>query len=108
LIALVETGVPVWALDGGVVDVDSLGIRTALSGEKLGGVRSDGLPLPPGQLIVADAVRVHATLFGEPAPGHAPGPGTHRIVLYAVAVEGVPAIHVEEALWAASDILGLG
>jgi DNA/RNA-binding domain of Phe-tRNA-synthetase-like protein len=91
LIALVETGVPVWALDASVVDLASLGIRTADGGERL---------------VVADAVRVHATLFGDPAPGHAAGPGTDRMVLYAVAVEGVPAIHVEEALWISTDILG--
>jgi DNA/RNA-binding domain of Phe-tRNA-synthetase-like protein len=91
LIALVETGVPVWALDASVVDLASLGIRTADGGERL---------------VVADAVRVHATLFGDPAPGHAAGPGTDWMVLYAVAVEGVPAIHVEEALWISTDILG--
>jgi DNA/RNA-binding domain of Phe-tRNA-synthetase-like protein len=89
LVALIETGVPVWALDAGVVDGDSLGIRSS----------------PEGQLVVADDVAVHATLFGEPAPGHAPGPKTSRIVLFAVGVDGVPAIHVEEALWMATDVL---
>jgi DNA/RNA-binding domain of Phe-tRNA-synthetase-like protein len=93
LIALVETGVPVWALDASVVDLATLGIRTAAGGERL---------------VVADAVRVHATLFGDPAPGHAARPGTDRMVLYAVAVEGVPAIQVEEALWVSTDILGAG
>jgi DNA/RNA-binding domain of Phe-tRNA-synthetase-like protein len=91
LIALVETGVPVWALDSGAVDLASLGIRTAA-----------------GRLVVADAVRVHATLFGEPAAEFLPGSGTRRIVLYAVAVEGVPAIHVEEALWVCTDLMGAG
>ena len=64
--------------------------------------------MPAGQLVVADAVRVHATLFGEPASPRAPGSGTGEIVLYAVAVEGVPAIHVEEALWVASEVLEAG
>jgi hypothetical protein len=27
-------------------------------------------------------------------------------VLYALGVDGVPAIHVEEALWVAADVLG--
>lgn len=109
LIGLVETGVPVWALDAGRVEVDTLGIRMAVSGERLGSA-PDGLTLPAGQLVVADAGCVHASLFGEPAAGHAPrpGPGTQRIVLYAVAVEGVPAIHVEEALWVCADILRPG
>ena len=106
LIALVETGVPVWALDARRVEVHSLGIRAAASGERLGGA-PDGLALTPGQLVVADAARAHATLFGEPA-GPAPGPGPQGIVLYAVAVEGVPAIHVEEALWVCSDVLAPG
>lgn len=106
LIALVETGVPVWALDARRVEVDSLGIRAAASGERLGGA-PDGLALTPGQLVVADAARVHATLFGEPS-GPAPRPGPQRIVLYAVAVEGVPAIHVEEALWVCTDLLEAG
>ena len=89
LVALVETGVPVWALDARVVDSGSLGIRTA----------------PGGRLVVADALTVHAALFGEPAPGHAAGPQTERIVLFAVGVDGVPAIHVEEAVWMASDVV---
>jgi hypothetical protein len=56
-------------------------------------------------LVVGDDACVHATLFGEPAPGHAPGAHTSRVVLFAVGVDGVPAIHVEEALWIASDVL---
>jgi len=104
LIALVETGVPVWALDARAADPRSLGIRVAAAGDRLG-TAPDGLLLSQGQLVVADAVAVQATLFGEPAPGHAPGPGTSRIVLFAVGVDGVPAIHLEEALWVASDVL---
>ncbi len=107
LIALVETGVPVWALDARVVALHSLGIRLAVVGDRLGSA-PDGPPLPAGQLVVTDASRVHARLFDEPAAAHAPGPGHGRIVLYAVAVEGVPAIHMEEALWVATDVLEPG
>lgn len=103
LIALVETGVPVWALDVRGVALDSLGIRIAARGERLGG---DGAPLVAGQLVVADALRVHAELFAEPAPGCAPERDARGIVLYAVAVHGVPAIHVEEALWVCTNVLG--
>ena len=105
LIALVETGVPVWALDAGVVDSDSLGIRASVSGEQVGGAPDGGTLLSEGQLVVADLLTIHATLFGEPASGHAPGAQTRRIVLFAVGVDGVPAIHVEEALWVAADVL---
>ena len=107
LIALVETGVPVWALDARTVDVDSLGIRITAVGDRLGSA-TDGVLLPAGQLVVADAASVHATLFGPPAPEHAPGARTHRMVLFAIAVDGVPAIHVEEALWVSTDALGAG
>ncbi len=107
LIALVETGVPVWGLDARLVEVETLGIRAAGSGERLGSAPDD-VPLPGGQLVVADAARVHATLFGDPVSGHAPSPGTQRIVLYAVAVEGVPTIHVEESLWVCTEVLEAG
>jgi len=105
LLALIETGVPVWALDAGAADAESLGIRVASEGEVLGGGAGGGIPVPEGQLVVADSTGVHATLFGEPAPGRLPGPRTERIVLFAVGVDGVPAIHVEEALWVAADVL---
>ena len=106
LISLVETGVPVWALDAGIADADSLGIRTAVAGDRLEGGPVGGIPLAEGQLVVADELTVHATLFGEPAPGHAPSSCTSRMVLFAIGVDGVPAIHVEEALWVAVDVLG--
>ena len=57
---------------------------------------------------MADAERVHATLFGPPVPEHAPGARTRRVVLFAVGVDGVPAIHLEEGLWLAGDVLGAG
>jgi DNA/RNA-binding domain of Phe-tRNA-synthetase-like protein len=107
LIALVETGVPVWALDARVVEADTLGIRLATAGDRLGSA-ADGARLPAGQLVVADASRVHATLFGPPANDHVPGPRTRRVVLFAVGVDGVPAIHLEEALWVATDTLEAG
>jgi DNA/RNA-binding domain of Phe-tRNA-synthetase-like protein len=104
LIAVIETGVPVWALDAGFVDPDSIGIRVAVGGDRLGRA-VDGGPLSAGQLVVADAGCVHATLFSAPAPENTPGPRTNRVVLFAVGVDGVPAIHLEEALWVASDVL---
>ena len=107
LIALVETGVPVWALDARAVDVASLGVRIAAAGDRLGSA-ADGALLPAGQLVVADAASVHATLFGPTAPEHAPGSVTRRMVLFAVGVDGVPAIHLEEALWVSTDALEAG
>jgi DNA/RNA-binding domain of Phe-tRNA-synthetase-like protein len=103
LIALVETGVPVWALDARAVDADTLGIRTSGAGDRLGG--PEGLALPPGRLVVGDDRTVHAMLFADPIRQHAPGRKTRRIVLFAVAVEGVPSIHVEEALWLCAEVI---
>lgn len=99
-IATVETGVPLWALDAGHVSGD-LGIRPALPEEMVA-----GLPVPAGRLVVTDAARAVAVLFGavEPAVTRA----TRSVVLFSVQVAGVPAIHVEEALWTAAEIMAGG
>ena len=102
LIALVETGVPVWAIDGGLVDAGGLGIRTTTQGERFGSISHS---LAAGRLAVADASKLHALLFGPIAPGHEPGPRTAQVALFSVGVEGVPAIHIEEALWTCGDVL---
>jgi DNA/RNA-binding domain of Phe-tRNA-synthetase-like protein len=99
LIALVDTGVPVWALDAAAVD-GPLGIRTSVEGEPLG--RSPRVaegPLPAGRLVVADASAALAMLFGELAADHAAKAGTTEVMLFAVKVDGVPSLYVEEALW---------
>jgi len=105
LIALVETGVPVWALDADRVDASGLGIRTTVEGDGFGAAEN---ALPAGRLVVADAVHVHALLFGQVAPGHGVGSATKRIAAFTVAVEGVPEIHIEEALWICADMLSSG
>jgi DNA/RNA-binding domain of Phe-tRNA-synthetase-like protein len=97
LIALVDTGVPVWALDSAAVD-GPLGIRSSGEGEPLG--RSSGaLPLPAGRLVVADATGALAVLFGELAPSHEASAKTRDLTLFAIQVAGVPSLYVEEALW---------
>jgi hypothetical protein len=97
LIALLDTGVPVWALDSEQVD-GQLGIRASHDGEQLG--RSDDAPLlPAGRLVVADASSALAILFGELAPGHRPRGKTRWLTLFAVQVAGVPTIYAEETLW---------
>jgi DNA/RNA-binding domain of Phe-tRNA-synthetase-like protein len=104
LVALVETGVGVWALDADLVDLGGLGIRVTVDGDRLGGAE-EGTVLKPDRLVVADAELVHAVLFDDVAPGHAPGAETRRVMLFAVRVEGVPQIHVEEALWICVEAL---
>jgi DNA/RNA-binding domain of Phe-tRNA-synthetase-like protein len=103
LITLVDTSVPVWALDSESVD-GPLGIRPSSEGEPLGRT-ADAPPLPAGRLVVADASAALASLFGEMAPGHEVGADTHRLTLFAIQVAGVPSLYVEEALWSCRTAL---
>jgi DNA/RNA-binding domain of Phe-tRNA-synthetase-like protein len=103
LVALVETGVPVWALDADRVE-GPLELRLAMPGEALG--RAAGAaPVPGGRIVVADGIGPLTLLFGDPAPGHGVTRATRRMRLFTVAVPHVPAIHVEEALATAVDVL---
>jgi len=98
LIALLETGVPVWALDAARVQTERLGIRSAAPQERL-----DDRSLADGTLVIADDERVHAVLFGEQAAGSQVSRQTTQIVLVSVSVAGVPRIHVDEAFWLAVE-----
>ena len=101
LLALLETGVPVTAFDAARVDGPP-GLRPTARGERLG-----DLPLPAGRIVLADARRPLAELFGALARDVAPGRATARLRLVAVQIPGVPAIHVEEALWTCQEALTL-
>jgi hypothetical protein len=103
LIALLDTGVPVWALDSETLDGE-LGIRASGEGEPLGRC-GDAPALPAGRLVVADSSAALAVLFGELAPGHQPHSRSTRVTLFAVQVEGVPTLYAEESLWACRSAL---
>lgn len=103
LIGLLETGVPIWALDSEAVSAP-LGIRPTRAGERLGR-GPEAAALEEGELVVADADGPLAILFGELASGHGVVDETRRATLFAVHVAGVPSIHVEEALWTCSTVL---
>lgn len=108
LLALVETAVPLWAVDAGALD-GPLGVREAQRGERLGhGAYAPDLA--PGRLVVADAARPVAVLFGAVAASHLPGPATPALRVFTLQVAGVPELHVEEALWTCAEALdhGLG
>src|SRR6478736_6388943 len=107
LVALIETGVPVWAVDADLIEPGGLGIRATVEGDVLGsGELAHGVP--PGRLVVADGRCIHAMLFGQVAPGHGVGPRTRRVAVFSVGVEGVPGIHAEEALWVCAEALRTG
>ena len=103
-IAVMETGVPVWALDARA--------RRGRAGPAPGRPRralrrraSTPPTFPSGRLLVADDAGPVGVLFGALAPGRGVGPETTRMTLFSVQVAGVPDIHVEEALWTVADIL---
>jgi DNA/RNA-binding domain of Phe-tRNA-synthetase-like protein len=87
LIALVETGVPLWALDADRV-AEPLGIT-----------------LEAGRLVVVDDAGLVAPLFGELEPRVRVTRETARMLLFAVQAPGVPEIFVEEAMWSCLGVL---
>ena len=99
-IAVVETGVPVIALDADKL-LGEPGLRLAHAGEKLGGE----LPLSSRQIVVADERDPVAILFGAVSETHGVTKECERVTLCAVRVKGVPPICSEEALWTAGETL---
>lgn len=89
LIALLETGVAVWALDADTV-TGELELRAEAPGRRL---------------VVADERAVIAPLFDPPPPEHAPHRQTRALRLYAVQVPGVADLFVEEGLWTCLELL---
>ena len=104
VIATVETGVPVMALDADRV-TPPLGLRLSHEGERLG---EGGRPLSVRQIVVADPDRSVAVLFGDIAEDRGVDPETKRMLLCSVQVKGVPEISVEEALWTVTEVLRTG
>jgi DNA/RNA-binding domain of Phe-tRNA-synthetase-like protein len=102
-VAVVETGVPVWALDADAV-AGPLELRPARPGEELG--RGEAARwVPEGRLVIADEDGPVALLFGEAAPPHAVSRATTRMTLFTVRPAGVPALHLEEAFWTVLELL---
>ena len=105
LLALLETGVPVSAFDEARVR-GLPRLRLSRAGERV-----DAAPrsvvLPVGRIVIADEVRVLAELFGAVARATEARRSARRLRLVAVQVPGVPAIHVEEALWTCHEALTL-
>jgi DNA/RNA-binding domain of Phe-tRNA-synthetase-like protein len=104
VIATVETGVPVMALDADRVGTP-LGLRLSEDGERLG---DEGRPLSVRQIVIADPDRSVAVLFGDIDEGRGVDPQTKRMLLCSVQVKGVPEISVEEALWTLTEVLRTG
>jgi DNA/RNA-binding domain of Phe-tRNA-synthetase-like protein len=106
-IAVMETNIPIWALDADALTGD-LELRRAAERERLGRHDEHAAWLPHGRLVIADLAGPVAVLFGEVARSHAVTRHTTRTRLFTVQVDGVPAIHVSEALWTVADIVSDG
>ena len=100
-IAMIESGVPVLALDGDRIS-GTLAIRPSVAAETLEGRPGE---LPQGTLVIADEVRPLSLLFGAVGSGRGVSPKTTRTTLLVVGVAGVPEIAVEEALWMTSELM---
>ncbi len=101
-VAMLETGVPVWALDEAQVEG---GLRIgALSAD--GAETLDGPPARRGDLAVWDAGRPLALLLGDVGDAVGPSRRTRDVRLFALRVEGVPDASVREALWTAAQLTG--
>lgn len=88
LIALVETGVGVWALDASTV-------RGGLA------LRLDGA----GAVVVADDAGPVAPVFADPGDAHGVTKRSRSLLLYAIGAPAVPDVFVDEALWTAGETL---
>jgi DNA/RNA-binding domain of Phe-tRNA-synthetase-like protein len=102
LSALIETSVPIWALDSELID-GPLGIRLSQS-ETLGRAKG-ATALSAGQLVLADASGALAVLFGQIAPGHEAQAKSAKMTLFTVQVAGVSTMQIEEALWMCTSAL---
>lgn len=95
-LAVLETGVPVYAFDGGDLSGPP-GIGTGSPGEEVldpdGARRGVG-----GKLVLADVDGPLCRLFESPAGRGAPGDRSARLVLAAVGVPGVAEMYLDESL----------
>ena len=104
-IAVMETGVPVWALDADRIEGE-LALRPAGARRALRRRASTPPTSRPGGCWSPTTRGRSACCSARSRPGAASGPETTRMTLFSVQVAGVPDIHVEEALWTVADILG--
>ncbi|HEX5308412.1 MAG TPA: hypothetical protein VFW38_04955 [Solirubrobacteraceae bacterium] len=95
-LALLDTSVPVWAVDAETID-GPLGVRPSRKDELIERGSKHAV-LGGGRLVVADAERAVALLFDQPQRPHRATRSTRLLSLYAIEVAGVPRLCVEEAL----------
>jgi hypothetical protein len=89
-VAIVETHIALSVMDAGTLS-EPLGIR----------------PDDEGVLVLADADRTIAPLFGPPPGDVTPGLHTRRLAITALGVAGIPGWLVDYGLWRVADLLGV-
>lgn len=103
-LAVLETSVPVYALDAAALDGE-LVVRVAEPGEEV--ASSDGVARRgPGRIVVADVAGPLCWLFEEPHGRGAAGDGAAEFVMVAIGAPGVPGISIDEALETAAGAIG--
>lgn len=103
MIVLVETGIPIWVVDAGLVDGE-LGIRRSVRGEISVPAGYDP-DLTVGRPVVADDLGMVAELCREPHPLRAIGRETDRAVFFTVKPRAVTDMRVHEAFWMCLTLL---
>lgn len=96
-VVILETSVAVWAIDSAAI-VDGLVLRTP-SGD------ADASRSAPVVPLLSDGDELVAPVGSAPQAPYAVRRKTKDLRLVALQCDGVPAMHVEEALWLASSLL---
>lgn len=104
LIALIETGVRVSAMDAAAFS-GSLGVRGARPDEAIEDTDGKPAPLRPGALVVAGDGAPMAAVFGAVDKRWRVQKATAEVILFAIRPPGVAAMQADEAVWMARSIL---
>ncbi|WP_169738322.1 hypothetical protein [Patulibacter minatonensis] len=107
LAVLLETGVPIWALDASTSSGD-LGIRRSLLGELRRPEDDPRTPEPGPEPAVVDAGGLVARLGREPGEPRRATRRTRRTTFFCARVPGLPDLRVDEAVWLCRSLAECG
>jgi DNA/RNA-binding domain of Phe-tRNA-synthetase-like protein len=99
LVATVESHIALYVIDAAGLD-GPLGIRPARD--------ADSPHFAAGTLVIADAEKAVAELFGPPIEPYAVSRDTTTIGIYAVGVPGMDPWLLDDALWRVADMIRAG
>ena len=99
LVATIESHIALQVIDAAELD-GPLGIRPART--------EDSPTFTPGTLVIADAQKPVAELFGPPVDSCVVSAVTTSIAIYAVGVPGMDPWLLDDALWRVADMIRMG